>query len=175
MPSFLNRLLAESKSGIVFHKPNVACDIEKAYRQFKRIFVECDYMHHRHGVSITMALLKTEESISSLDIKKLIRLTDRHVEIDETHHTILFTFTNVDNAYRAILRIEKNLYAQFATQNVFDFACVIAEKQKGETLYTLFKKVAIALFEIEKEIVIIDPCNKKNISFKYYSHPTLVF
>lgn len=171
---FFERLITAEKD-VTFHTPDASFDVEKIYRQHKRFFVECDYMHHRQGVIISIALLRTEGSISSLDIKKLIRLTDRHIEIDETHHTILFTFTNIDNAYKAILRIEKCLYKQFATHDVFNFSCVIAEKQKGETLYTLFKKTALELREIEKEIVIIDPCNKKNIRFNYYSQPTLIF
>ena len=135
---------ALKEEDVVFHTSTQAIDCERVYRQYQRLFDECDYMFERHNVKVCLAVFRfnTLHKISSLHVRNILRLTDKHICINETYHVVLFTFTNSKMAYQAIARIERNLLSAGLINDKDAFSCVSIQRKLNNSMYEILQRSA---------------------------------
>ncbi len=120
---------------IYTHVKNI--DYERFYRQYKKVFDECDYMFNRHNVKICVAVFKMsgDNCISAIDFKHILRLTDKHFCVDEKYHIVIFTFSNSKMAYQAASRVDKILRTKLKTFNDEVLTCAIVQRKTNNNIF----------------------------------------
>lgn len=156
--SVLKRLEdALRQEDVVFHTASHVLDCERVYRQYQRLFDECDYMFERHNVKVCVAVFRFNplQKIASLHVRNILRLTDKHIYVNDTYHIVLFTFTNSKMAYQAIARIERNLLHAGLIQDKDAFTCVSMQRKLNNTMFGILEQCS-RLVEISGHGIFIE-------------------
>jgi len=126
---------------VIIHAHPKTLDISQIYVQNERVFNECDYLFKRHKVKFSIALLKANRSFEfDCDyIREFIRLTDKLIRVDSKHLIILYTFTDLYMAEKALIRLEKTLLSKSNSKSNDLFTCTLIEKCKNEPTKTLLR------------------------------------
>lgn len=158
--SVLDRLnMALKDDSFLIHTPKLIIDHERLYRQFKKIFDECDYMFNRHNVKICVAVFKMiggNDSISNIDFKNILRLTDKHLHVDEKYHIVIFTFCNAKMAYQAASRIDKILRTKLKAFNNEVLTCAIIQRKINNNLFDIFKQCCHLVEVCDSGIMVVE-------------------
>jgi len=125
-----------------------------------------DYQYNRYGIKYTMCLIELSDILieKNFNLKHYLRYTDEIVNVNEKYKFIFFTHTSIDNAYKALLALEKNLinnFFQFKPYDGFLFKTSAVEKTKFTTSSEMIKKLKnfLLLNEHKNEFIFLNENN----------------
>ena len=111
------------------------------YKQHKDELLLYDYLYERYNIDYTVCILELNREIwKDINIKKLLRKSDKCIKISGNQYFILFFATNKPKTFEALHALEKNIltiYNFFHLTNVFK--AFVMEKTKDRTVKDIIK------------------------------------
>ena len=138
----------------IHNQDKITFEAEHIYRSNSDIFNELDYGLDRYGIKYCIGIIKPYGplKISRIDYKNLIRLSDKHIPIDENYSCVLFVHTDIDQAYKAACVLEKKLIIKFQMDT--PFKCALTEKHANCTSKEKFLQACRLIKEKTDEHII---------------------
>jgi hypothetical protein len=112
-----------------------------------RLFEEADYLFKRYGVDYCIALfhIKDKQKNIDIDFTKIVRVSDRYINISHENHLFLFSHTKEEDAYSAIYAIDRKLIKEYGVSIENYFIYGIKQKEELLTPFDMLKQLVSAV------------------------------
>jgi len=130
-------------------KTNSVLNFLELCEKSQEIATRLDYQYTRYDIKYTMCLIELSSELLGKDVnlKSCLRHTDEIENIDDKYKFIFFVHTNIDNAYKALLSLEKTFIRNYfpSYQGLF-FRASIVERKKNNTSSEMISDLKNLLF-----------------------------
>lgn len=130
-------------------KTNSILNFLELCEKSQKIATRLDYQYVRYNINYTMCLIELSNELLEKDVslKSCLRHTDEIANINDKYKFIFFGHTNIDNAYKALLSLEKTFIKKYSPsyQGVL-FRASIVERNKNNTSSEIISDLKNLLF-----------------------------
>ena len=130
-------------------KTNSILNFLELCEKSQEIATRLDYQYTRYNIKYTMCLIELSSELLGKDIKlkSCLRHTDEIANISDKYKFVFFAHTNIDNAYKALLSLEKTFIRNyFPSYQGLLFKASIVERMKNNTSSEMISDLKNLLF-----------------------------